>query len=214
MEERKFKVGDKVVLTTTECTFFEVGDFAEVVRVDNGSSVFSYEVSNPENSDWVTESQIKLASDPETFTGLELVTMLANGGLREGDKFKCDTYVWQAEVEVSKSRENLEFIYQNGISVNWNNSMLTSHKWEKVVEKFQYKLNPVYLDQLGVKPSYEDEQYLNVATNCLGNIEILADCGFETVDCQTWFTDEEFENLEDPDKVKHLFEKVIETEES
>lgn len=214
MEERKFKVGDKVVLTTTECTLFEVGDFAEVVRVDNGSSVFSYEVSNPENSDWVKESQIKLASDPETFTGLELVTMLANGELKEDDKFKCDTYVWQADVEVSKSRENLEFIYQNGISVNWNNSMLTSHKWVKVAEKFQYKLNLSTLGQLGLKPNYEVEQYLNVTTNRLGNIEISADGRLEQVGCQTWFTDEEFEQLEDPDKVKHLFEKVIETEES
>lgn len=214
MEERKFKVGDKVVLTTTECTLFEVGDFAEVVRVDNGSSVFSYEVSNPENSDWVKESQIKLASDPETFTGLELVTMLANGELKEDDKFKCDTYVWQADVEVSKSRENLEFIYQNGISVNWNNSMLTSHKWVKVAEKFQYKLNLSTLGQLGLKPNYEVEQYLNVTTNRLGNIEISADYRLEQVGCQTWFTDEEFEQLEDPDKVKHLFEKVIETEES
>lgn len=214
MEERKFKVGDKVVLTTTECTLFEVGDFAEVVRVDNDSTDLQYEVSNPENSDWVKESQIKLASDPETFTGLELVTMLANGELREGDKFKCDTYVWQAEVGVSKSRENLEFIYQNGISVNWNNSMLTSHKWVKVAEKFQYKLNLSTLDQLGLKPNYEVEQYLNVTTNRLGNIEISADCRLEQVGCQTWFTDEEFEQLEDPDKVKHLFEKVIETEES
>lgn len=214
MGERKFKVGDKVVLTTTECTLFEVGDFAEVIQVDNDSTDLQYEVSNPENSDWVTESQIKLASDPETFTGLELVTMLANGELREGDKFKCDTYVWQAEVEVSKSRENLEFIYQNGISVNWNNSMLTSHKWVKVAEKFQYKLNLSTLDQLGVKPNHEVEQYLNVTTNRLGNIGISADCGLEQEGCQTWFTDEEFEQLEDPDKVKHLFEKVIETEES
>lgn len=214
MEERKFKVGDKVVLTTTECTLFEVGDFAEVIQVDNDSTDLQYEVSNPENSDWVTESQIKLASDPETFTGLELVTMLANGELREGDKFKCDTYVWQAEVEVSKSRENLEFIYQNGISVNWNNSMLTSHKWVKVAEKFQYKLNLSTLGQLGLKPNYEVEQYLNVTTNRLGNIEISADGRLEQVGCQTWFTDEEFEQLEDPDKVKHLFEKVIETEES
>lgn len=214
MEERKFKVGDKVVLTTTECTLFEVGDFAEVIQVDNDSTDLPYEVSNPENSDWVKESQIKLASDPETFTGLELVTMLANGGLREGDKFKCDTYVWQAEVEVSKSRENLEFIYQNGISVNWNNSMLTSHKWVKVAEKFQYKLNLSTLGQLGLKPNYEVEQYLNVTTNRLGNIEISADGRLEQVGCQTWFTDEEFEQLEDPDKVKHLFEKVIETEES
>lgn len=214
MEERKFKVGDKVVLTTTECTLFEVGDFAEVIQVDNDSTDLQYEVSNPENSDWVKESQIKLASDPETFTGLELVTMLANGELREGDKFKCDTYVWQAEVEVSKSRENLEFIYQNGISVNWNNSMLTSHKWVKVAEKFQYKLNLSTLGQLGLKPNYEVEQYLNVTTNRLGNIEISADGRLEQVGCKTWFTDEEFEQLEDPDKVKHLFEKVIETEES
>lgn len=214
MEERKFKVGDKVVLTTTECTLFEVGDFAEVIQVDNDSTDLQYEVSNPENSDWVTESQIKLASDPETFTGLELVTMLANGELREGDKFKCDTYVWQAEVEVSKSSDNLEFIYQNGISINWNNSMLTSHKWVKVAEKFQYKLNLSTLGQLGLKPNYEVEQYLNVTTNRLGNIEISADGRLEQVGCQTWFTDEEFEQLEDPDKVKHLFEKVIETEES
>lgn len=214
MEERKFKVGDKVVLTTTECTLFEVGDFAEVIQVDNDSTDLQYEVSNPENSDWVKESQIKLASDPETFTGLELVTMLANGELREGDKFKCDTYVWQAAVEVSKSSENLEFIYQNGISINWNNSMLTSHKWVKVAEKFQYKLNLSTLGQLGLKPNYEVEQYLNVTTNRLGNIEISADGRLEQVGCQTWFTDEEFEQLEDPDKVKHLFEKVIETEES
>lgn len=214
MEERKFKVGDKVVLTTTECTLFEVGDFAEVIQVDNDSTDLPYEVSNPENSDWVKESQIKLASDPETFTGLELVTMLANGELREGDKFKCDTYVWQAEVEVSKSSDNLEFIYQNGISINWNNSMLTSHKWVKVAEKFQYKLNLSTLGQLGLKPNYEVEQYLNVTTNRLGNIEISADRRLEQVGCQTWFTDEEFEQLEDPDKVKHLFEKVIETEES
>lgn len=214
MEERKFKVGDKVVLTTTECTLFEVGDFAEVIQVDNDSTDLPYEVSNPENSDWVKESQIKLASDPETFTGLELVTMLANGELREGDKFKCDTYVWQAEVEVSKSSDNLEFIYQNGISINWNNSMLTSHKWVKVAEKFQYKLNLSTLGQLGLKPNYEVEQYLNVTTNRLGNIEISADGRLEQVGCKTWFTDEEFEQLEDPDKVKHLFEKVIETEES
>lgn len=214
MEERKFKVGDKVRITSNEETYFKVGDIADVITVDDETCTFQYKVSNDCRSDWLMESQIKLASEPDTYTGLELVTMLANGELREGDKFKCDTYVWQADVEVSKSRENLEFIYQNGISVNWNNSMLTSHKWVKVEEKFQYTLNQVYLDQLGVKPNYEVEQYLNVTTNRLGNIEISADCGLEQAGCQTWFTDEEFEQLEDPNKVKHLFEKVIETEES
>lgn len=214
MEERKFKVGDKVVITSNECTWFKVGDIAEVIKVDNEPCVFPYEVSNHSNSDWLMESQIKLASEPETYTGLELVTMLANGELKEGDKFKRANGVWQANVEVSNALGDLNIIYSNGENVTWNNYMLTAHNWEKVVEKFQYKLNPVYLDQLGVKPKFGGWQYLNVVTNNLGDIEILVDGGFEAGSYQTWFTDEEFENLEDPNKVKHLFSKVIETEEN
>lgn len=122
MEERKFKVGDKVRITSNEETYFKVGDIADVITVDDETCTFQYKVSDEGKSDWLMESQINLASEPDTYTGLELVTMLAT--------------------------------------------------------------------------------------------EILADRGFETIDCRTWFTDEGFENLEDPDKVKQLFEKVIETEES
>lgn len=122
MEERKFKVGDKVRITSNEETYFKVGDIADVITVDDETCTFQYKVSDEGKSDWLMESQINLASEPDTYTGLELVTMLAT--------------------------------------------------------------------------------------------EILADCRLEQVGCQTWFTDEGFENLEDPDKVKQLFEKVIETEES
>ncbi|QXP45187.1 hypothetical protein cd3_061 [Carnobacterium phage cd3] len=214
MEERKFKVGDKVRVIINEATGFKVGDVAEVICVDNAPCAFPYEVSNTEKSDWLMESQIKLASEPETYTGLELVTMLANGELKNGDKFKRASEDWKADVRVSKSNGDLSLGFLNGRKVDWDSSMLNASGWEKVVEKFQYKLNPAYLDQLGVKPKFGGWQYLNMVTNQLGGIELLVGSGIETGSYQTWFTDEEFEQLEDPNKVKHLFSKVIETEES
>lgn len=203
-EINKLSVGDKVVLTKSSYAG-SVGDVVTVKATDKGTSMVLLVCNDRiETSYWVDNEDVA----PYGERLFSLVDILSNIEELEGKVLSSPDYLRNFTV---KSRV---LCYADNYERAVLGDRLINTVFGEVVQvvkeepKFQYTLNEVYLNQLGVKSVYSSFNYLNASTNHLGNEHLEALTPSETSTYKTWFTDKEFDELEDADNIKHLFSKV------
>lgn len=158
--------------------------------------------------DWLHNEDLEVVRENE----YNLIEILNDLHGLSGKIFSSPNYGRQFTVR------NGVLCYADNFELTILDEKLTQSKFTVVTEsepKFQYTLNKVYLNQLGVKPVWSTHVFLNAHVNKLGNLELTVDTSNDNHPAyQTWFTDKEFEELEDVDNIKHLFNKVVRQEES